>query len=450
MIDIFLLSFAVHALASLVICARYRNQAALVFTLLSGWLLLPVGLWAEPIGDGFPWWISGAVLPSETLFKKATMVPALGLLLAVSFLRRRREIRPSLADFTMLGFCLLPLVHMIFFGQGRILDSAHLAMAWGASWLLGRLYLNDEAGKQAIIAGLALSGLAIAAITLLEVRSGPWLYQLVYAPHPFAEDGADRYIGHRGLGFMEHGNQLGVWAAAAAFAAIWQSFASAQVNRSPIAKVLALISLSSLLISQSVGAVLLFLLALFLAVCWSWRLIWPAFLLTGFCAIAMLATHLSGIIDLRWVAYHTAFGRDVMDLFQAIGRTSFLWRFAQDMKSLETLHETLLFGSGLWDWWRPNESRPWGLWMLILGYLGVLGLSLAWISVLTGPLGTLHRSRGQSIWQPSGIGFTLALLVLIGIADAQLNAFVFQPMILIAAAIVQRPPNQMQVNAPGH
>ena len=55
-----------------------------------------------------------------------------------------------------------------------------------------------------------------------EIVDGPvCLPDLAYGPHPYQFEGAARLLGYRPLGFLEHGNQLGMWMAGSAVAATW-------------------------------------------------------------------------------------------------------------------------------------------------------------------------------------------------------------------------------------
>jgi hypothetical protein len=94
-----------------------------------------------------------------------------------------------------------------------------------------------------------------------------------------------------------------------------------------------------------------------------------------------------------------------------------------------------LIGTGQWDWWRSQPSRPWGLAMLLLGQFGLIGTALA--------AGTLLLPAARIAWQaPRGdalsaraLPWLLAIVVLLAMLDAVLNSFVFFPAVLIAAAL---------------
>src|SRR5262249_18406561 len=97
----------------------------------------------------------------------------------------------------------------------------YLALAWGMPYLMGRLYLGDNESLQRLGLSLVLGGLLYVPLGLIEFLQGPFLYGLVYGPNPYQTEGAERFLGHRPLVFLEHGNQLGTWMAVAAVAAVW-------------------------------------------------------------------------------------------------------------------------------------------------------------------------------------------------------------------------------------
>src|SRR3546814_14416037 len=80
---------------------------------------------------------------------------------------------------------------------------------------------------------------------------------LFLAPHPFAYDGTDRYVGYRPQALFEHGNQYGIWCAGAALAAYWRLRVA--ISGKPRAgwSAAAIILLVMTLASQSAGALLL-------------------------------------------------------------------------------------------------------------------------------------------------------------------------------------------------
>jgi hypothetical protein len=149
------------------------------------------------------------------------------------------------------------------------------------------------------------------------------------------------------------------------------------------------------------------------------------------------AIYFSGAVPLRALAERTAIGQTVVDLFRSTGRGSFIWRMARDQQALPLVGEHPIIGAGRWDWWRPNGERPWGLFLMIIGQFGVVGVALAFESLMTPALQALKRHWYPSAWDQPAV--PLAIIVLMAIADALLNSFFFYPAILAAGALVATP-----------
>jgi O-antigen ligase len=312
--------------------------------------------------------------------------------------------------------------------------SLYLAAAWGAPWLIGRVYFcGDNGGRRlmmAIVAGLVV----ITPIALLEGVLRPRVYGWVYEAHPFRSDGEQRYIGFRPLAFFENGNQYGIWVAVTALAAIWLWQSTPKSPARGRLAAVALLGVAVALMSQSVGAIVLLFAGLALSSIigrpikrWVLPLIILMFALAG-------TLYLSGVIPLRAIADHSNIGRQMIDIVRATGRGSFTWRIARDQRALPLIAAHPVIGTARWDWWRQNGERPWNLVLLIIGQFGLVGILLVLSSLLTPALRALTTYWDPSAWklQPE---LPLAIMVLMAVADAMLNSFFFYPAILAAGAL---------------
>ena len=302
--------------------------------------------------------------------------------------------------------------------------------------MAGFIFGASEGGRQ-LIASMVAGMAVIVPIALIEGVFGPTVYGWFYGLHPFRFDGIQRYLGFRPLGFFEDGNQYGIWVAATALAAIWlwQSPPSSRM-RGHLAAIAAL-SLAVALMSQSWGAILL--LGAGLALSWTtgrstMRWVLPVLLLL---TLSGGAIYLSGKVPLRALAENTAIGRQMVEIIRSSGRGSIIWRIARDQTALPIIASQPLVGTAQWDWWRKNNERPWGLALLILGQFGLIGLVLAFGSLLTPALRALATKGHSGTWriQPA---LPLAVIVLMASADALLNSFFFYPAILAAGALTPR------------
>ena len=429
--------FALFGIAALLLFQFIAPRYAVAITCLAGWTLLPVGNF--PPGSAtaiFPYWITGAAVPSDMLLTKMWWPPVVALTGALLKVRKTLiRFRPALVDMPMALWCGWPIVQWAFV-QGPDpqpwIASLYLLAAWGAPWLLGRMYFGGpDGGRQlliALVAGLAV----IAPVALIEGILGPRVYGWLYEPHPFRFDGQERYFGFRPLAFFENGNQYGIWVAATALAAIWL-WRSTALGRSVLwPMVVAALGLVVALASQSIGAICLLCAGLFF--CWAvrFRLMRQMSVLCLLLILAGGAMYLTGKIPLREFAENTAIGHKVVGLARISGRGSLIWRIARDQSALKLIRQHPMVGTARWDWWRENGQRPWGLWLLILGQFGLIGLLLA-CSALSAPLLCLFTNDRYMDWH--WVSVPLASIIFMAIADALLNSFFFYPAILAAGAL---------------
>jgi hypothetical protein len=417
-----------------------RTAALLVF--FGGWLFAPVGVF--PAGSSragqtqHTYWILGSALPSDMLLHKAWLVPCAVLLGAMAFDRASlRRFRPSWFDVPLLLWCAWPLLQaLLFVGEprpGGAVASLYLFGTWGLTWGIGRIYGGGADGLSALARALALSGLACLPFALAEGLAGAQTYGWFFEPHPFRHDGNERYLGWRPLGFFENGNQYGLWISLCALVAVWVAGSHGVAERRW--RVLAGAVLAMALAAQSIGGIVLALSGV--TVLWLSSRLRPRLMVAAALAgvVTISAVYVSGVVPVAAIANDTALGRAAVGAIKSVGRGSFTWRIAQDQRALPLATANPLAGTGQWDWWRPQPSRPWGLAMLLLGQFGLVGMVLS-ASVLLLPAARVawQATRGDPL-APQALPWLLAVVVLLAMLDAVLNSFVFFPAVLIAAAL---------------
>jgi hypothetical protein len=434
--------FSVYGILALLLFRVMAPSRAVLITCFAGWLILPVGNFPEgSTASVFPYWITGTAIPSDMLLTKMWWPPVVAL--AGALCADRQTLmgwRPGWSDVPIALWCLWPI------GQWPFVDnpdpqpwiaSLYLGAAWGAPWLLGRVYFWGEDGTQKLIASMVAGLTVLVPIAFIEGAFGPRAYEFFYGLHPFKFDGTQRYIGFRPIGFFENGNQYGIWVAATALAAVWLwQTTSDSRSRGRLAAV-AMLSLAIALMSQSLGAVLL--LCAGLALSWTigrlpMRWVLPLFLLL---TVVGGATYLSGKLPLRALAENTAIGREMVEVIRSAGRGSFAWRIARDQAAVPLIAEHPIVGTARWDWWRKNKERPWGLALLIMGQFGLIGLVLAFGTLLIPALRALEIN-GYSGTRRTYPVAPLAVIVLMASVDALLNSFFFYPAVLAAGALAPR------------
>ncbi len=105
-----------------------------------------------------------------------------------------------------------------------------------------------------------------------------------------------------------------------------------------------------------------------------------------------------------------------------------------------------MLGAARWDWWRQNGERPWGLALLILGQFGLIGLVLAFGSLLTPALKAFAKHWHAGAWRiyPA---LPMAVIVLNGKPGRtryRLNSFFFYPCTLAAGALASDGAEQLR------
>lgn len=439
------LVYTLFAVPTVLAFAAFPVRPAILLVFLGGWTLLPVGHFPEDAAAAvFPWWVTGLAVPGEMLVNKAAVSSSYALFGAMLFdgpaLRRWR---PGLVDLPIAVWCAWPFISAQAAGHQSPpawVSALYLSATWGALWLIGRVWFARPDDRIVVLKSLALAGLASLPFALLEATRPAWVHSLIYAEHPFGMDGAERYVGFRPMGFFEHGNQYGLWMALCAFSAIWLAAALRTKVGSALWTSLATVTTMAALASQSVGAIALLLMGLALLAVWPWRATLPLLTLAAAIGFVLVGLHFSGAVPLERIARETAIGAQILDTFRAFDRGSFLWRLSQDVKALGIIHTAPLAGTSTWDWWRPLETRPWGLTFLIAGQFGLIGLALAFLGPTLAAFQALWAARRTHVWTRESAALPLALLVLMTLADALLNAFLFFPALIAAGAIARPAP----------
>lgn len=400
--------------------------------LIGGWVLLPPAIYPIPPSQSFPFWIIGSSLPSHVLINKVWIAPLATWVASLIFdIRRWQHSSPNIWDACVCAFCLWPILQEVLAGRASPagwIASLYLAGSWALPWSLGRLYLRAKADFQAF--GLVFVGmmLLLLPIAVFEGVTGQRIQTLMFGEHPFAADGAERYVGYRPQAFFEHGNQYGLWCAAAAITALWL------VRRSQLARVIAAILAGMTVASQSVGAIGLLLLGT-IAMSWagSFKIVHKFGIWVILSAVFTAGLLFAGLIPLREFVEQSGAGQALLDAIRSTGRGSFAWRVSQDLKVAPLLREQLILGHAQWDWFLAAGTRPWGFPLLAIGQFGLAGLSLLMLPFMRSISNALRQ-----IATGSEAAKVTAILMIIATLDAILNSFLLWPFIILAAPFTGR------------
>ena len=420
---------------SIIFCVRYPLRVAFLLIFVGGWAVLPSANYT-PVPDIFPYWILGAGSPSDYFITKATIVGFSGLLCFVLFDRKSiRHFQLTLWDMPMLMWCMAPMLSAIANAlpfTAMLRDETYQLLAWGVPYLIGRLYFSDTRALRMAAQAFVIAGLLYVPICLFEIWKGPQLYAHVYGYLPYRWLGAQRYFGYRPIGFLENGNQLGIWMATSTLIAIW-FWAKRIIDRVlgiPIA-VVALTLLVTTILCQSAASIVL-LIALLPFVFVSHRNFPRAIAIFFVCGIIFFAgLRLANVVSLRNLVHNNRQAHAVAVFLKKIGRGSLGWRLNQDERHVSIAVARPILGYGEWDWWRRGTLRPWGLWLLAFGMYGILGLlaleALQVVPVIRSIWFPLARSDIEYL----NLRHALAATILITAVDNLLNSSMILPLLLI-------------------
>ena len=117
---------------------------------------------------------------------------------------------------------------------------------------------QTQASLRLAAKALVIAGLAYVPICLVEIFTGPQFYAHLYGYQPYRWIGAHRYFGFRPIGFLEDGNQLGIWMATSALIAVylWKRNLVKDIVGIPIAWISAIL-LAVTIMCQSAGSIIL-------------------------------------------------------------------------------------------------------------------------------------------------------------------------------------------------
>lgn len=418
---------------------RYSTRQAILLTFMGGWAVLPSANYAAAPVD-FAYWIVGVSLTSDYFITKATVLGFAGLMNLLLFdARALRRFRLTFWDLPMAVWCLVPLLSAVAnpdnLAQG-LMGEAYQLLAWGVPYLLGRLYFTETESLRMAAKAFVLAGLLYVPLCLFEIFAGPQLYAHLYGYEPYRWTGAERYFGFRPIGFMEGGNQLGIWMATSALIAVWL-WTRRSVSRIlglPIAWVAALLFVVTLL-CQSGGSILL-LLGLLPFVFVSQRHL-PRIISVALVAvvIAFAALRLENAFSVHGLVEHNPAVHAVAGFLRQIGRGSFGWRMSVDERHVNLALERPILGSGDWKWWSQGDLRPWGLWLLVFGLYGVVGLAAFEALLLLPVMRSVWFTRARADVEDFNLRHALAAALLMSAIDNLLNSSMILPLLLVVGGM---------------
>lgn len=391
-----------------------RPRRAVVTILVLGWALLPVAGYAiEEVPD----------------YDKATSLSVslvLGTLIFDS--RRWTTWRPRWLDGVVLLFCLVPLASSVSNGLGvydGLAATTGTLLRWGVPYLIGRLYFRTEGDLRTLAAGIVLGGALYIPLCLYEIRMSPQLHTMVYGYHQHQFAQTRRLGGWRPVVFMQHGLAVGMWMASASLlaAGLAASGARPRLLGVPTPWVAAVLIFTTVLV-KSAGALILLFVGLLMAL-----LIWA----TRQRALAY------GII-LSSLLYVLVRATGIWSGSEAIEASRWISESHSGSLRVRLENETLLIEHALqrpwlgWAGWGRNRPPEHGgvvtdgLWVIVLGQHGIIGLSSLIGVIIMPAVLALRRARARRDLLPIFLAILLGLYMI----DCLLNAM-FNPLMISVA-----------------
>jgi len=419
---------------------RYPVRIAILANFFGGWAILP-GASYQATADGFPYWILGVCLPTNYFLTKATatgLAALIGILLFHS--ADWNSFRLGLRDLPMLVWCGVPLLSAT--AHWKTLNeaffaAAYLTISWGVPWFMGRLYFSGDDSLLLAAKACVIGGICYLPICLFEICAGPQLYAFVYGYQPYRWVGAARYFGFRPIGFLEDGNQLGIWMAAATLLAVFLALhpRTGRILGFPpgwVAVGLAVVTL----LCQSAGSILLLLLLLPLALLKRRSLPRALIVVLIVSILTLVLFRMTNLVSLRAMAQRDGVAHSIANFLTTMGRHSLAWRFARDEGHIVVALQRPLLGFGSWNWWQNGTFRPWSLWLLVFGMYGLVGL-IAYGAILLLPVVRANWPRsGTAAPSQPNLRLAVTALILMVAIDNLLNGAMILPYLLLMGSLV--------------
>ena len=158
-----------------------------------------------------------------------------------------------------------------------------------------------------------------------------------------------------------------------------------------------------------------------------------AILLFGIFALVLF--RMTNVVSLRELAKSNGAVHSIAAELASVGRQSFGWRLARDESHIALALREPILGAGRWNWWDSSDTRPWSLWLLILGMYGLVGL-VAFGTILFWPI-------FRAAWSPAdrndadsnNIQQAFVALILMVALDSLLNGALILPYLVLIGGV---------------
>jgi hypothetical protein len=419
----------------------YRTRPigrATLWTILGGYLLLPVG--ASFKFDMIP------------LFDKYSISNLVAFFACM--LLARRPVRISngfgLVELLILTFLISPFITALLNGDPivsgplilpgvGIYDGASSIIGQFISlmpFFLGRHFLRNATDTEDILRVLTVAGLAYSLPMLFEVRMSPQLHTWIYGYFPGVFVQQMRQGGFRPVVFLGHGLLVGLltMTAAVAAAALWRT--QTRISRFPPAGVTAYLGVV-LILSKNFGS---FLYGAVLVPLVRWATPRMQLRLATLMVVIALAYPMLRTMDL----VPTTFMLEAVESIDTDRAGSLGKRFEQEHLLLGRASQRLWFGWGrfgrnlIYNQYGSLASEPDGYWVITMGVFGLIGFLAVFGLLSLSVLRAASALRSAESMRDGVFLAALALIVAINIIDLLPNATLVPWTWLLAGALLGR------------
>ena len=425
----------------IVLFAILPSQKAAMIAVIGSWLLLP------------PYGLALSGLPDYSKVTAASGGVMLGTL--IFGIDRLLSFRPRWFDLPMLLFCFSGTYASLYNGLGLydgLSDALNQVLNWGLPYLIGRLYFSDPESLRRFATAMIIGGLAYVLPCLFEMRMSTVIMPIVYGG---GGDASIRLGGYRPNVFFRTGLELGLWMTAASLAGwwLWRCGTIKQIGQFPFGSVLLPILMGTTILCRSSGA--LGLLVMGSAVLWGSVRFQTRLILIGVILLGPIyaTVRLTGL----WS------GQQAVDVANALvgpeRAQSLEYRFqCEDLLKIRALQQPV-FGWGGFDRSAAYfyADTPWpkrvptdGLWIILLGMKGFVGLILFYLAVIL-PAALFVWRFPVCAWgapQMAACSLAAVMLALYSI-DCLVNGFVNIIYLTLAGGLIGIEPKQFRAIAAG-
>ena len=433
--------FALIALLGWVPCVIFMfalmpARAAAATAVVGAWLLLP------------PYALVFSGLPDYSKSTAAIAGVMLGTLIFDPV--RLMSFRPRWFDLPMLLFCFCGIASSLQNGlelYDGLADALGQSLTWGLPYLIGRLYFGNPENLRFFAVAMVIGGLSYVLPCLYEIRMSPTLMGRIYGASSYQ---GTRFGGFRPNVFFVTGLELGMWMTAASLAGwwLWRCGAIKRIGQFPFGPMLLPILLGTTILCRSTGA--LALLAFGMVLLWFSVRVRTRLLLASLLFVAPL--YVTVRVNNLWSGQQAV---DLADRLVGPARAESLeYRFKCENLLITKAVEQPVFG---WGGWGRSDvyfdaNKPWkkkvptdGLWIIILGTKGYVGLTLIYLA-LTLPAALFVRRFPARQWGDPRVaaGSLAVVLLILYTIDCLLNGFPNMIYVTLAGGLVGLEPKHLR------